>query len=328
MAAKKLLSSQNFNQNEIQNAVVQNLASAPVSPVTGQFYYDTTTNKFMWRNNSAFIDLTARANHSGTQTASTISDFGTAVQASRLDQMAAPTADVSFNSRKLTNLADGTNAQDAATVAQLQTVLQGRSFKDAVRVATTASVAQSGLIVIDGVTLVSGDRILDKDNATAANRGIWVANAGAWTRATDADTSAKMVPSTSVQVQEGTANGDKQFTLTTNTPINLGVTPLAFAQTGAGTTFTNGTGINISGSVINVDTSVVARKYAVSIGDGTSTTIGVSHGLATLDVSVQIYEVSTGATVDCDIVRTSISNVNMIFVVPPTTNQYRVVVTG
>ena len=61
----------------------------------------------------------ARANHTGTQTASTISDFDTQVRTSRLDQMAAPTSSVSINSQKLTNVADPTSNQDAVTLKYL-----------------------------------------------------------------------------------------------------------------------------------------------------------------------------------------------------------------
>ena len=64
-------------------------------------------------------DPLARANHTGTQTASTISDFDTQVRTSRLDQMAAPTASVSLNSQKITNLADPTSNQDAVTLKYL-----------------------------------------------------------------------------------------------------------------------------------------------------------------------------------------------------------------
>jgi len=49
----------------------------------------------------------ARANHTGTQLASTISDFDTQVQTSRLDQMAAPTAAVLFNGQNATNIGVG-----------------------------------------------------------------------------------------------------------------------------------------------------------------------------------------------------------------------------
>jgi hypothetical protein len=66
-------------------------------------------------------DPLARANHTGTQTASTISDFDTQVRTSRLDQMAAPTAAVPLNAQKITGLADPTNAQDAVTLNYITT---------------------------------------------------------------------------------------------------------------------------------------------------------------------------------------------------------------
>jgi hypothetical protein len=66
-------------------------------------------------------DPLARANHTGTQAASTISDFDTQVRTNRLDQMAAPTAAVALNAQKITGLADPTNAQDAVTLNYITT---------------------------------------------------------------------------------------------------------------------------------------------------------------------------------------------------------------
>ena len=66
-------------------------------------------------------DPLARANHTGTQTASTISDFDTQVRTNRLDQMAAPTGSVSLNSQKITNLATPTSNTDASTKAYVDT---------------------------------------------------------------------------------------------------------------------------------------------------------------------------------------------------------------
>ena len=66
-------------------------------------------------------DPLARANHTGTQTASTISDFDTQVRTSRLDQMAAPTGSVSLNSQKITNLATPTDSGDASTKGYIDT---------------------------------------------------------------------------------------------------------------------------------------------------------------------------------------------------------------
>ena len=84
------------------------------------------------------VDPVARANHTGTQTASTISDFDTQVRTSRLDQMAAPTAAVPLNAQKITGLADPTNAQDAVTLNYI----------------TTQKGAVNGLAELDGSGLV------------------------------------------------------------------------------------------------------------------------------------------------------------------------------
>jgi hypothetical protein len=64
-------------------------------------------------------DPLARANHTGTQTASTISDFDTQVRTNRLDQMTAPTGSVSLNSQKITNLATPTSSGDAVSLGYL-----------------------------------------------------------------------------------------------------------------------------------------------------------------------------------------------------------------
>ena len=64
-------------------------------------------------------DPLARANHTGTQTASTISNFDTQVRTSRLDQMTAPTAAVSLNSQKITNLATPTSSGDAVSLGYI-----------------------------------------------------------------------------------------------------------------------------------------------------------------------------------------------------------------
>ena len=66
-------------------------------------------------------DPYARANHTGTQLAATVSDFDTQVRTSRLDQMAAPTGSLSVNSQKITSLATPTVNTDAATKAYVDT---------------------------------------------------------------------------------------------------------------------------------------------------------------------------------------------------------------
>lgn len=326
MAAKKFLVPVDMSQNEIQNPIAQNLAAAPSTPLAGQFYYDTVSGRFKFRGAAAWIDPTDRTSHTGTQTASTISDFDTQVRTSRLDQMANPTASVSLNSQKITNLAEPTSAQDAATKAYVDAAVNGLDWKASVRVASTANVATTGLLTIDGVTLVANDRVLLKNQTTASQNGIWVASSGAWTRATDADANAEVTAGLAVMVSEGTTQADTQWVLTTNGTITVGTTALEFAQIGASTSYTQGSGISIAGNVISLDTAVAVRKFSGNVGDGTSTSIAVTHSLGTLDVTVQVYEIATGATVECDQTRNSTSQVTLVFASAPASNAYRVVV--
>ena len=66
-------------------------------------------------------DPYARANHTGTQLAATISNFDTQVRTNRLDQMTTPTASVALGAQKITGLADPTSAQDAVTINYIDT---------------------------------------------------------------------------------------------------------------------------------------------------------------------------------------------------------------
>lgn len=323
--AKKILVSYDFGKNEIQNAVAQVLASAPGSPVAGQFYYDSTDGRWKYRNASAWIDPSARGDHTGTQLASTISDFNTAVRTNRLDQMATPTAAVAMGSQRLTGLADPTSAQDAATKTYVDGLVNGLDWKASVRAATTANITLSGAQTIDGVSVVAGERVLVKDQSTPTQNGLYLCASGAWTRTVDADGAGELTPRTTVAVEEGTVSAGFKYTVTNTGAITIGVTNITWAVTDqGGVTYTEGNGIDISGSVISVDPAVTVRKYASNVGSSTS--VVITHSLNTLDVIVQVYEISTGATVECDVVRNSTSQVTLGFAVAPTADTLRVVV--
>ena len=104
-------------------------------------------------------DPYARANHTGTQLATTVSDFDTQVRTSRLDQMAAPTAAVALNAQKITGLADPTLAQDASTKAytdlQVTNLVNGApGILDTLGEIATA--IQAGGSVFDAMVLKAG----------------------------------------------------------------------------------------------------------------------------------------------------------------------------
>jgi phage-related tail fiber protein len=195
---------------------------------------------------------TLSANDIPTLTSAKLSDFDTQVRTSRLDQMAAPTATVSLNAQKISNLADPTGAQDAATKAYVDATRQGLDVKDAVRAATTASITLNATQTVDGVALIAGDRVLVKDQSTASANGIYVVAAGAWTRAVDADSSAKVTPGMFTFVEEGTVNADTGWVLTTNSTITLGTTSLAFTQFSGAGQVTAGAGLTRTGNTLDI----------------------------------------------------------------------------
>ena len=135
---------------------------------------------------------------------------------------------------KNTNKTPAANPSDWArwgfTAAELGTELNKLDSKASCRVATTANLAAlSGLLTIDGVVLVAGDRVLVKNQTTPSQNGIYVVAAGAWTRATDADGGTKLTSGATVPVEAGTTQEDTLWMLTTDGAITVGVTALAFA---------------------------------------------------------------------------------------------------
>lgn len=136
------------------------------------------------------------------------------------------------NIGKRPSLNPGEWIEAVMTVDAINTLIQEQlsviGLKGRVRVATTANIALNGLQNIDGVTLVSGDRVLVKDQANDRENGIYTATSGGWIRSTDADTSIKVIPGMLVTVETGTTFADTVWGLATNGPVALGVTSLIF----------------------------------------------------------------------------------------------------
>ena len=189
----------------------------------------------------------------------------------------AQASDLSLNSQKITNLAAPVASTDAATKAyvdsEVSAAVQGLSAKDAVRVATTASGTLASAFAngqsIDGVTLATGDRILIKDQSTGSENGIYTVNAsGAPTRAVDFDANAEVAKGAYVFVEEGTANADAGFVLTTDGAITLGATSLTFTQFSGAGQITAGSGLSKSGNTLSVDSTLITDKSVeTSIAD-------------------------------------------------------------
>lgn len=240
-------------------------------------------------------------------TAAKISNFDTQVRTSRLDQMAAPAANVAMNNFSLTGLATPAAAQDAATKAYVDAVAEGNSNKGTARAASVADVnlAAPGA-GIDGVTLANGELVLIKNQASASQNGLYVFNGAAvpMTRAANADTSAEVKTGLFVFVSEGSTNANNGYTLTTPAPITLGTTGLTFTQTTGAGQITAGAGLTKTGNQLDVvgtanrvtvaaDSIDIASNYAgqSSISTLGTVTTGVWQGSA-----VAVASGGTGGT--------------------------------
>jgi hypothetical protein len=189
--------------------------------------------------------------------------------------MTAPTASVSFNSQKITGLADGVNPQDGATKNQVDVAQAGLDAKYSCRVATTANVTLSGEQTIDGV-LTSTDRVLVKDQTAGAENGIYVTGSGAWARSADANTSVEVTSGLYTLITEGTASAGQGFVLVTADPITLDTTALSFSQFSGVGDLIAGTGITKTGNTISVDAS---QTQITAIGTLTAGTLTGATGL-------------------------------------------------
>lgn len=103
------------------------------------------------------------------------------------------------------------------------------AIKGPAKVASTVNLTLSGEQTIDGVAIVTDDRVLVKNQTTASENGIYVADTGPWRRAKDFNKTRDVKTGTMVNVYSGTA-GAGQWQVTTADPITIGTTNIAFAQ--------------------------------------------------------------------------------------------------
>lgn len=206
------------------------------------------------------------------------------------------------NNQKIVNLADPTANTDAVNKQYVDNVAAGLNWKQNVRAASTANVTISSPgTTLDGVTLTANDRVLLKDQSSAAENGIyvWTASGSALTRATDADTAAE-IKNAAVRISEGSVNADKMYQMITDGAITLGTTGLSWTIFGGGTSYSaDGQGIELSSTTfsIELDGSTLAKSASgLRVGSGAAGA-GLVESTGVLAVGA-----GTGITVAADTV--------------------------
>lgn len=327
LATTAFVKAQNYGTGTVTSVGLSlpSIFSVSGSPVTGSGTLSATlasqTANLVWASpNGASGAPTFRAlvaNDIPTLTASKISDFDTQVRTSRLDQMAAPTASVSMNNQRLTNLASPISATDAVTKAYADSIQTGLDPKESCRVATVATVGTYNSTggtsgrgqltacpnTLDGVTLAATNRILVKDHSNSAANGIYVVTTvgtgsnGVWDRATDFDEDNEVTANAFTFVSEGTVNADSAWTITTNDNITIGGasgTAITWVQFSGGGQITAGAGLTKTGNTIDIGTASSAR-IVVNADNIDLATTGVTANTYR-SVTVDVYGRVTAGT--------------------------------
>jgi hypothetical protein len=156
----------NLSQNQLLNVIIHSGNPEPGSPLEGQFFYNTASHLLKFYNGTIWVTL------------------------GNIGNMDAAVAAVEMGDQKITGLSDPTNSTDAANKRYVDSVCEGLDVKTACRLSTTAggNISLTGLLTIDGVVTVAGDRVLVQNQTSTFQNGIYVVSATAWSRSSDCAT--------------------------------------------------------------------------------------------------------------------------------------------
>lgn len=369
----KYLVSLDLNKNELLNAVVQNLATAPGTPGAGQIYFDTTLDEMRYYDGTQWITPNEYVHPTFTDT--NYSSTGANV----LSAITITNGHIVSTANRVLTLGDlgYTGATDANNYVH-------PTFSDP-WVGITHPL--SGVEVISDLTISAEGHITDVTtrNLTAADIAAVIINDAA--TSTGTTWSSTKIESEIAAAITGGMNYQGGYDASLNTP-NL-ETPAGgavlkgytYTATTAGTFFTEDlqvgdiiiaeiddpaaladwTRVNknipdiVSASetaegIIELATqaevnagsdttraitpatltgyinTLPVSTFTANLGDNVATSFPITHNLGTLDVSIQVYENSTGNTVITDHTRGTTNQATIVFNVAPTTSQYRVII--
>ena len=321
--AKKFLVNLDLAKNQILNAAIQNLSSAPSSPVAGQVYYNTGDNRIYFWDGTAWIDMSGdirdviggagltAGTSNGVITLDVNVDNSTveiATDTIRVKDGGITTAKLANVSTDLTTNSQTTAVPTAAAVksyvdanigglGNLEGAWDASSGTFPVGSAPTAGTKSGDYWYVSvagttgGVAFNVGDVIIAKINSASTS------SAADWIQ---------------LEVNRGQATE----------------TVLGLAEIATQTEVNTGTDDQRIVTPLKLKTYLDAAVggYAANVGNASATSFTLTHNLGTRDVIVAIYDNATYEEVMADIVVTSTSVVTVAFAIAPSTNAYRVVI--
>jgi len=391
--AVNYLSSIDLNKNELQNAKIHVLATAPLNPQEGQIYYNSTDNKLYFYDGTSFVDASGDIKSVVTSTSTTL----------QITDSNGPNPSIATVTAAITNggtgLATGDQIYDfvtdsATTIASLNAITEDVTIGDAtdVTVTTSGDLEVTGDLTVNGTTTTVNSNIVTIDDPVFTlggdaaptsddnkDRGIefryhdgstaklgffgFDDSTGDFTFLTSATNSSEVFSGTkgnldinnislsgSITSIDGAAPTNGQILIGNGSNNDM---QLATITPGEGIDITNvAGGITIDAedssttnkgvvqlatdaeALAGTDTAKVitpaglaTRSFYTSIGDGSATSITVTHNLNSRDVIIQLYDNSSYDTVFADVVRTTVDTATISFAAAPASGDIRVLVT-
>lgn len=322
--ARKFLVSIDLNKNELLNARIQNLGSAPSSPVSGQIYYNSQDNIMYFWNGTEWIstsgslevitDAIGQYVEGGVGLTKSYND-STNVTTIDLDDTAVEAGDYGSDTKVPTFTVDAqgrlTNAGEVDLIIPLDAQTTGDYVATIVGTANEVTVSpNSGHNA--AVTIGLPDNVEITGNLQVGGNLNVIGTVNS-------------VNTTQINIEDNKVKLNSGFTGTPTTDAGIVVergseldAEILWNETSDKWTLTNN-GTNYH---------AIARKYAETLGSS-ATSYTVTHNLGTTDVTVQIFEAATPfAQVEADVQRSTANAVVINFASAPSAGEYRVVVVG